>query len=184
MDLLPVLGMVVALSMDAFAVSVGVGLSLPLHRARHVARFSLCIGLFHILMPLLGWCGGAFFEPLIDSFDHWLAFALLGLVGLHMIAQALGKEPRKREGDPTRGISLIFLGVATSVDAFGVGLTMGVLDVPLFVPAFAIGAGAALMTAMGMTLGKALGSLVGRLAEIAGGIILMGIGLKILLEGL
>lgn len=184
MHIFAVLAMVVGLSMDAFAVSVGLGLANPFLARTCLIRFSSSIGLFHFFMPILGWCAGAFFDTVIAPFDHWAAFGLLSLVGLKMVYESLNRGEGPKGGDPTRGLSLVVLCTATSVDAFAVGMTMGVLNLPLLGPAIAIAAVAAGMTFMGLTLGRIVGFLGGKLAEVAGGLILVGIGLKVLLEHL
>lgn len=171
--------------MDAFAVAIATGIVLGDVSARQTFRLAWHFGFFQFLMPVIGWLAGLSVERLIAGYDHWLAFGLLGFIGAKMIyegAWGIGEEREAR--DPTRGISLVVLSVATSVDALAVGLSLGVLRVRIWYPAVVIGAVACLLTAAGMHLGKRLGGRFGEAVEIAGGGILIAIGVKILLQHL
>lgn len=182
---LTLLGIAVGLAMDAFAVALGVGLALATVTRRQAFRLSWHFGLFQFLMPVLGWLAGRTVERQIAAVDHWLAFALLAGIGGKMLYEAGrgGTEPRAA-GDPTRGWSLLALSVATSVDALAVGLSLGLLRVRIWYPAAVIGVVAALLTAAGLRLGKRLGAIFGRRMEALGGVVLLAIGAKILLEHL
>jgi putative Mn2+ efflux pump MntP len=134
-------------------------------------------------MTILGWAVGLTFQSLIESFDHWLAFALLLAVGGHMIREALSDHPDQcAPTDPTRGWSLVMLSVATSIDALAVGLSFALLKVVILLPALVIGLVAALLTAGGLHLGRLLKhtSRLGPAVEVGGGLILIAIGLNIL----
>jgi putative Mn2+ efflux pump MntP len=169
--------------MDAFAVAVAAGLALnPLTRG-HVLRLSSSFGLFQALMPALGWAAGKAVHRHVAALDHWVAFALLAFVGGRMILGALGDGQEARvEKDPTTGWTLLVLSVATSIDALAVGLSLAMIGSAILVPALVIGVVAAAMTAIGMKLGRRLGALWGKRVEVVGGIVLVGIGVKIVIE--
>ena len=183
MDFLTLLGIAVALAMDAFAVALGTGLCLPRLTGRHLFRFGFHFGLFQALMPIIGWLAGVTVRVYIESFDHWLAFGLLILVGGKMLWEAChGEADRCQRGDPTRGWSLLLLSVATSIDALAIGLSLAILGVTIWFPALVIGLVAGLLTTCGMLLGRRIGQSWGQRVEIFGGLVLIGIGVKILLE--
>lgn len=183
MDSLTLFGIAIALAMDAFAVALGTGLTLPNLTGRHLFRFGFHFGLFQALMPVLGWFAGVSVREQIEAFDHWLAFGLLTLVGGKMLWEAWrGGDDEPREGDPTRGLSLVMLSLATSIDALAVGLSLAVLGVTIWTPALVIGLIAAILTVCGMLLGRRLGRAWGTGVEIFGGLVLIAIGVKILLE--
>ena len=182
MDLLTLLGLAVALAMDAFAVALGIGVSVSPLTGRHLFRLGFHFGLFQALMPVIGWLAGRSVQAYIVNYDHWIAFGLLALVGGHMIFEAFHPEKEERQtGDPTRGYSLIFLSIATSIDALAVGLSLGMLEVVVWFPALIIGLVAGVFTVAGMLLGRKVGDRWGARVEILGGIVLIGIGLKIVL---
>jgi putative Mn2+ efflux pump MntP len=136
-------------------------------------------------MTVIGWAGGLTFRSLIESFDHWLAFILLFLVGARMIHEALDiDEGGKAPADPTRGMSLVILSVATSIDALAVGLSFSFLQADILMPALIIGIVASLLTALGIHLGRMLRHTdrLGAAVEISGGLVLIGIGIKILFD--
>ena len=183
MDPLTLFGIAIALAMDAFAVALGAGLTLPELTGRHLFRFGFHFGLFQALMPVFGWLAGVSLREYIEAVDHWLAFGLLALVGGKMLWEALQEQDdTPRLEDPTRGWSLVMLSVATSIDALAVGLSLAVLGLDIWAPALIIGLTAGILTLCGMLLGQRLGSAWGQKVEIFGGLILLAIGLKILLE--
>ncbi len=183
MDFLTLFSIAIALAMDAFAVALGAGLILPHLTGRHLFRFGFHFGLFQALMPVLGWLAGTSIRSQIEAFDHWLAFGLLSLVGGKMLWEAWrGDAGEPREGDPTRGLSLVMLSIATSIDALAVGLSLAVLGVTIWTPALVIGLIAGALTVCGMLLGRRLGQAWGPRVEIFGGLVLIVIGMKILLE--
>jgi len=186
MDLLNLLALAVALAMDAFAVAVVAGLAVNPLTKRHVFRLSFHFGLFQGLMPTIGWFAGVTIHKYISAFNHWIAFGLLAFLGGKMLhsAFAVGEGTTKTSGDPTSGWSLVMLSVATSIDALAVGLTLGLIGSKILVPVLVIGVVAALFTILGMHLGRRVGTRWGRKVEILGGFILIGIGIKILLESL
>ena len=185
MNLLTLLGIAVGLAMDAFAVAIGIGLNAQEVGLRKTLRLAWHFGLFQALMPIVGWLAGLSVERWISGVDHWVAFGLLAAIGGHMIYEALhGDEEARASRDPTRGVSLIVLSVATSIDALAVGLSLALLGVEIWWPAAVIGVVAFVFTAAGLHLGRRFGSLLGRRMEVAGGLILIGIGVKILADHL
>jgi putative Mn2+ efflux pump MntP len=185
MDILSLAVVAVALAMDAFAVALATGLSLPQLNGRQLFRFSFHFGLFQGLMPILGWLAGTSLRLKIEDYDHWLAFALLCFVGVNMLRDACSSdEGRERTEDPTRGLSLVLLSIATSIDALAVGLSLSLLGITIWTPALVIGLTAAALTLCGMLLGRRLASAWGKRVEIFGGLLLIGIGSKILIEHL
>ena len=184
-NLWPILLISVALGMDAFSVALGIGAARHRVSLRAILRLSASFGLFQFFMPIAGWLGGMTIAAYIDSYDHWIAFAVLLYVGGKMIHQSFRGEEAPAPGqDPTRGITLIMLSVATSIDALAVGLSMAVMKTPILCPSAVIGIVAFVMTAVGMLFGERLGKMFGRRVEALGGLILIGIGLKILWDGL
>ena len=182
---LSVLAIAVALAMDAFAVSVSAAATLPAVTWRHYFRLSFHFGLFQFLMPVVGWALGLSVRSYIETWDHWIAFAMLALVGLNMLREAwFGEEEESSSGDPSRGLQLVMLAVATSIDAMAVGLSFAMLGVSVWWPAAVIGLVCAAITATGVKLGRLLGSssFLGNKASVLGGLVLIGIGLKILHE--
>jgi len=187
MDWLSLLALSVALAMDAFAVSIVTGLTLDPMTRRHIFRIAFHFGLFQAAMPVIGWLAGSAIQPYIAAFDHWIAFGLLAFVGGKMLWESHGGEEAAadREGrDPTRGWSLLMLSVATSIDALAVGLSLAMVSAPIVVPAIVIGLVAAAFSTVGMLLGRRVGTAWGKRVEVLGGLILIGIGVKILAEHL
>ncbi len=172
----------VGLSMDAFAVSVCKGLSVWDLEPKHAVLAGVWFGGFQALMPLLGWLLGIRFESLITSIDHWIAFVLLAVIGGNMIKEAFG-EPDEQSDD--FGVKTMFLmAVATSIDALAVGISFAFLSVDIVPAASLIGVTTCLLSALGIYIGHYFGLRFKAKAEFVGGIILIGIGLKILLEHL
>ncbi len=183
MDFLTLAGIAIALAMDAFAVALAAGLTLPRLTGRHLFRFGFHFGLFQALMPIIGWLAGVSLREQIEAFDHWLAFILLSCVGAKMLRDSFSdSDSDQSPADPTRGMSLVMLSIATSIDALAIGLSLAVLGVVIWTPALVIGVTACLLTLCGMLLGRRLGSAWGPRVEILGGLLLIGIGIKILLE--
>ena len=181
MDPLSVLGIAIALAMDAFAVSLAVSAALGSVKPRQAFRLSFHFGLFQFLMPLVGFFSGELLGRFIQAVDHWIAFGLLLWVGGGMLVSGIkGEERFSSDRDPTRKGSLVMLSVATSIDALAVGFSLSLMGVHIWMPAIVIGLVAALLTLTGLLVGAGLGRLVGRWAEIIGGLILIGIGLKVL----
>ena len=182
MDLLSVIIIAIALAMDAFSVSISAGMIIKNPDFRQYFRLSFHFGLFQFIMPVTGFFAGAYIEDYIKDYDHWIAFGLLLFIGAKMIKEAFSQSKDDTiQKDPSKGISLIILSVATSIDALAVGLSIGVLDRPIILPSIIIGVVCSLFSITGITIGKKLSS-VNRKAEIIGGILLVIIGIKILIE--
>jgi manganese efflux pump family protein len=188
MDLVSIFFVAVALAMDAFSVCVSCGIAIPRPGPGHYFRLAFSFGLFQFLMPVIGFFGGMYLERYIQSYDHWIAFGLLAFIGLKMIRESFSGEgvecPVDQRRDPTRGWSLLVLSVATSIDALAVGLSIGVLNRPIFLPSIIIGIVCAIISAIGVALGSRVGSIFGKRAEAVGGLVLIAIGIKILVEHL
>ena len=186
MPFLEILAMAVALAMDAFAVAIASGAALRIVTNRQTFRLAWHFGLFQAAMPIIGWFGGFLVRDYFLRFGHWIAFALLLYIGGHMLWEALHHDENDACQDPTIGSRLIMLSVATSIDALAVGFTLAMLGLSIWFPAAIIGVVALLFTAAGMHLGRFLGcqTRLGHYAEVLGGIVLMGIGGKILWQGL
>ncbi len=183
MSFLTITGIAVALAMDAFAVAIAAGVILKTVSFRQFFRLAWHFGLFQAMMPVLGWSVGLTFREGIEAFDHWVAFCLLAFVGGHMIQEAFQpRENRPDRKDPTRGATMVLLSVATSIDALAVGLGLAVLNVSVWLPAAVIGVVAGGFTVLGLSIGKKAGQVRGisRFAEVAGGVILLAIGFRIL----
>lgn len=176
----------VALAMDAFAVALAIALSLKTPSRGQVFRLAFSFGLFQFIMPVAGWFAGRGLHAFIRGFDHWMAFGLLTFIGGKMILESavIGREEDDAGCDPTRGASLVILSVATSIDALAVGLSVSLLGVEILFPAVVIGLVAFLLTVVGMRLGPFVGRILGKRMEAVGGIVLIAIGLKILVEHL
>lgn len=169
-----------ALGCDAFAVGMGVGARVC--NPRQVFRLSFHFGLFQFIMPLLGWFLGQNLAGAAGRWESWIACVLLLFIGGKMAGESLFRKDSHKEPDcidPTRGWSLIALSVATSVDALGVGFSIGILGFGLLFPAVWIGVTAGVMTWIAMKLGERLSERFGRRVEIAGGIILMAVAINL-----
>jgi len=186
MDVVSILLIAIGLGVDAFSVAVATGVLLGRPSGAAVFRMSFTFGFSQFAMPLLGWSAGRTISRPIESFDHWVAFGLLLVVGGKMIVEAFreGGSDRAPAADPTRGWTLPMLAVATSIDALAVGLSLALLDAAILYPSIMIGVAAFAMTWAGMAFGGRIGSWLGRKVEIAGGLILIGIGVKILIDHL
>ncbi len=175
----------IGLGMDAFAVSLAVGGFRERLSFRPVFRLSFHFGLFQFLMPVIGWYAGSYISDYLEPIDHWIAFGLLAFIGVKMIRESLTDgHDSIRKSDATRGWMLIILSIATSIDALAVGLSMAFLGIDVWLPSAVIGIVACAMTAVGMAFGRRLGARFGKRMELIGGLTLIAIGIKILLEHL
>lgn len=174
------LGISVGLAMDAFAVAIAAGLAVESVTPRHVFRLGFHFGLFQFMMPILGWLAGGQLASYIGDYDHWAAFALLAYVGGKMLWDAWSDQKAESAGDPTRGVRLVTLSIATSIDALAVGMTMALLGVSVWLPSVVIGVVTATLTAIGITFGGRLGARWEHWADVIGGGILILIGVKLL----
>lgn len=184
MSLIEIIIIAIGLSMDAFAVSICKGLSIGRTTISQRTAAGLWFGGFQALMPLIGFFLGSGFSSLIDSADHWIAFGLLALIGANMLREALGK---KEDGTIDRSMGfkqMLLLAIATSIDALAVGVSMAFLDVNIWFAVTIIGIATFVFSYIGMMIGSTFGIKYKTPAEIAGGLILIAIGIKILLTHL
>lgn len=186
MSLVMVLGLAVALAMDCFAVSMGLACGTKSLSGRQTLRMALYFGGFQFGMPVMGWYAGEKVVRFMSGLDHWIAFGLLFGIGGKMLYEAfhLSDEEKACRPDQTRGARLLLLSVATSIDALAVGLSLGVIKTGILYPASVIGAVCFVMTIVGARLGPLAGKAVGKRAELLGGLILIGIGLRVLYDHL
>lgn len=183
MSLWELLVLAVGLAMDAFAVSICKGLSIRKLKLSQALCVGLWFGVFQALMPVAGWLLGSSFTGLIQSVDHWVAFALLAIIGGNMLREGLKGDEEKC--DPSLGFGeMLTLAVATSIDALAVGITFALIEVEIAPAAALIGAVTFAISAAGVKVGNLFGAKYKSRAEIFGGIVLILIGLKILLEHL
>jgi len=184
MDTITLFGLALALAMDAFAVALGTGTVLARLTGRHLFRLGFHFGLFQAMMPVIGWLAGQTIIQWVAAWDHWIAFTLLALIGGRMILEARSAEEERAERDPTRGLSLVLLSIATSIDALAVGFSLSVIGISIWMPALVIGLVAGILTVCGMLIGDRISGRWGPRVEILGGCILIGIGIRILVEHL
>lgn len=184
-DLLSIFLIAVSLSADCFAVALCGNVSRKSSTVSPMLRVSFSFGLFQTLMSVTGWFVGRTVIDFIEGYDHWAAFVLLAGIGGKMLWEAFhAKEECEARTDITKGLVLLTLSVATSIDSLAVGLSFAFIKVDIFMASLIIGLVAFVITIVGFLLGEKVGSLLGKRAEAAGGIILIGIGLKILLTDL
>lgn len=182
MGVLTILGIGVALAMDSFTVAVGGGIRMPNLGIRHALKIALFFGFFQAAMPVLGWFAGLRLHELIADLDHWVAFALLCLVGAGMIRESrrAGRDRGRHNLLDLRILCLLSL--ATSIDALAVGLSFALLDIPIALPALLIGVITFVLSFLGALIGSRLGQAFERSAELVGGVILIAIGFRILIS--
>lgn len=172
----------IGLAMDAFAVAMGAAGAGTLRGKRAVFRISFHFGLFQFMMPVIGWYSGLQLAHMVQAFDHWIAFILLGFVGGRMVYEALDSYSPPPSSDPSRGRNLVILSLATSIDALAVGFSLAMLNLAIWYPSVIIGLITAGLSLAGIYIGKKLGQLIGRRMGFVGGLILISIGTKIVLE--
>ena len=173
-----------ALSLDAFAVSVSSGFCIKQLHIRHALKISLSFGLFQAIMPIIGWLAGFRLKQFIEGVDHWIAFSLLFIIGCKMIWESR-RFPENEEKCKDIGNSQLFiLSIATSLDALAVGITLPFLNISIVTAPLIIGMITFVLCFVGIYLGNRFGHLFEKKIEAAGGIVLILIGVKILLEGL
>lgn len=184
MDIINTFGIAVGLAMDAFAVSIAAGAVICVIRFRYAFKIGITFGLFQFIMPILGWFLALQIKQLIGQFDHWIAFVLLLIVGGRMIYESFRIDERKSRFVLLSVGWLIAMGLATSIDALIIGVTFALLGSLIILPSIVIGIVAFSFSFIGFVLGCRIGHLFENKVEIAGGIILIGIGLKILIQHL
>ena len=171
-----------ALSMDAFSVAIALGAAGRQHSRLAAFRLAAAFGLFQFFMPILGWLLGRTVVSYIADYDHWVAFGLLAIVGIRMIKEYFDRDDKERLKDPTKGWPLLVLSIATSIDALAVGVSFAFFDVNIYYAGAVIGMVCFAITAAGMVFGKALSRVLGKKAVLVGGLVLIGIGIKIVVE--
>lgn len=182
MGILELLAVAVGLSMDAFAVSICKGLSVGKISFRHMLTAGLYFGGFQALMPYLGYCLGSSFSSLVASVDHWIAFGLLALIGINMIRES--REPAEKLDASFSVKAMLPLAVATSIDALAVGVSFAFMEINIYSSIAVIGIITMVLSALGIKAGNLFGAKNKSVSELIGGIVLIAIGLKILLQDL
>lgn len=173
-----------SLAMDAFAVSIAIGIHVREGSVKKALKVGLFFGAFQSLMPLLGYLAGTAFRKQIEFLDHWIAFLLLAVIGGKMVYDAFAGEEETQAIDPTNTRRLLVLAVATSIDALAVGISFAMVGANVWLGAAMAGAVAFGLSLLGVLAGKKLGERFQKRAMILGGLVLCGIGLKILIEHL
>jgi putative Mn2+ efflux pump MntP len=186
MNALSIILLSLAMSTDAFAAAIGKGTALERPHWREALRTGLIFGTIEGLTPIVGWLLGRVAVDYVAAWDHWIAFVLLGGIGLHMIRAGMRGDDEEDAPKPdSHGFWLLALtGFATSIDAMAVGVGLGFLGVGILPVAAAIGLTTFVMVTLGVMLGRVLGAIAGKRAEIVGGVLLIGIGCAILVEHL
>ena len=184
MDLVTSLLIAVGLAMDAFAVSIGAGTGGLVNDLRSKLRLAFHFGIFQAGMAVLGWLAGSTIQRWITGIDHWIAFGLLTYVGVNMIRSGLGKGDEENRRNPSKGATMVMLSLATSIDAMAVGLSLAMLSLPVIAPSVVIGLVTFGLSIFGLLAGGKLGEKFGKRMEVLGGVILIGIGLRVLIGDL
>ncbi len=180
---LPTLFLVaLGLSMDAFAAAIVAGVALGRPTFLDGLKIAAPFGAFALLFAVLGWGLGSYFREIVTEWDHWIAFGLLAIIGVAMIVEGLRHRRDPKERSALSPLALLTLAIATNVDEAAIGVTLAFLDTAIVSAALILGAVTFAAAAMGVHLGRVFGPLLGKKAEIVGGLVLIGLGVKILLE--
>lgn len=182
MSVIEIILMAVALAMDALAVAICKGMTIKKLTAEHTLKVGIYFGGFQAVMPIAGYYIGKTFADVIKSFDHWVVFALLAGLGVHMVIGAFKEE--KEHNDDFSHKTMIVLAIATSIDALAIGVSLSVMRSNLWINVAIIGAITFIMTSLGVFIGHKFGNKLGIKAELIGGFILIGVGLRVLIEHL
>ena len=172
------------LAMDCFAISITSGITIRHLRINYALKIAIFFGSFQAVMPAIGWLAGLSLRDFISDVDHWIAFGLLGFIGCKMIYEAIKIEAGEKEIYPLNSYVLLMLSVATSIDALAVGVSFAFLKISIVSPIIVIGIVTFLVSFLGVFIGNRFGHFFEKKIEIVGGIILIGIGIKILVEHL
>lgn len=184
MDAITILFIAFGLAMDAFAVAIASGIATKRMTVNNVLKIAASFGAFQMLMPMIGWLAGLSLADVISGFDHWVAFALLGIIGCKMVYESLRLGPGDEAANPLNAYTLLVLSIATSIDALAVGVSFAFLTVSIAAPVVVIGAVTFAMSFAGVYIGGRFGHFFERKIQVLGGLVLIGIGIKILLEHL
>ena len=181
MDFITLLLLAIGLCFDTFAVSVSSGLLKKEIVFWQAVRIAIILALFQAFMPVVGWLGGISIRTWIEPFDHWIALGILTILGIKMLIESFKKEEDKNI-DPMNIRVVVTMALATSIDALAVGISFAIIQVNMFLAVFTIGSVTFLASMLGILFGKKTGSHLGQKMEIVGGLILIVIGIKIVLE--
>ena len=184
MDIISIVLIAVGLAMDAFAVSITSGITIKSLRINNAFKIAIFFGLFQAVMPIIGWLAGLSLRDYISAVDHWIAFGLLSFIGCKMIYESITVQSSEKEINPLNVYVLLVLSVATSIDALAVGVSFAFLKVSIVTPVIIIGTVTFFLSYLGVYIGDRIGHFFENKIEIAGGLLLIGIGIKILVEGL
>lgn len=182
MSIIEIIVLSIGLAMDATAVSMTNGMNDTKMKVKKILLIGLTFGLFQAIMPLLGYLFGTLFVDFVEKIDHWIALILLGFLGIQMLREGFSKNEDKEEVKVLGLKMLLIQGVATSIDALAVGVSLASLKANILVAVISIGIITTLLSIIGVYVGKKFGNLLNNKASILGGIILIGIGLKIFIE--
>ena len=184
MSIISIIIIALALAMDAFAVAIASGITIKNLKTKHALTIGAWFGLFQAVMPLIGWFIGLRLQNFMSDIDHWIAFSLLSLVGCKMIYESFKIDTADEKKNPLDINTLLLLSIATSIDALAAGISFAMLDISIITPILMIGFITFLMSFAGVFIGNKAGHFFEKKIEIGAGIILIGIGTKILLEHL
>jgi putative Mn2+ efflux pump MntP len=184
MDMITILLIAIGLAMDCFAVSIASGVTIKDLKVQNALKIATFFGTFQALMAFIGWLAASSFADLISGIDHWIAFILLAIIGGKMIYESLKKESEKKQFDPLNLHVLLILSIATSIDSLAVGVSFAFLNIYIIAPIIIIGIASFAFSIFGTYLGNRIGEYFKNKVEFLGGIILIGIGLKVLIEHL
>jgi putative Mn2+ efflux pump MntP len=184
MDIITIIVIAFGLAMDAFAVSITSGITIKNLKINNALKIAVFFGLFQAIMPLVGWLAGLSLRGFISEIDHWIAFGLLSFIGCKMIYESITVQSSKKEINPLNVYVLLVLAVATSIDALAVGVSFAFLKVSIVTPVIVIGTITFILSFFGVFVGNRIGHFFENKIEIAGGLVLIGIGVKILIEHL
>jgi len=184
MNLLEIIIIAIGLSMDAFAISITLGLSVTKPKIKELLIPGIYFGLFQAFMPFIGYFVGINFANKIQYLDHWIAFLLLGFIGGKMIKDSFSKEETKVNKNPFRFYAMLLLAIATSIDALAVGITFAFFEINIFSTIIIIGLTTFCISVIGVKIGNIFGTKFKSKAEFIGGVVLVILGLKILIEHL
>ncbi|MFA8436390.1 MAG: manganese efflux pump MntP family protein [Marinifilaceae bacterium] len=184
MEPISILLIALGLSVDSFAASVSSGLAIKRIQFLQAVKIAFFLAVFQAGMPLIGWYAGLGLKDIIKEYDHWIAFGLLSALGAKMIWESINGKDEENNFNPLKLMVLIGISIATSIDALVIGVSFALLDLAIIIPILAIGIVTFIASMLGMLLGKKLGDKFSQKFEILGGIVLIGIGLRILIEHL
>jgi len=184
MEFLTILIIAIALAMDAFAVSIASGAAYRQLHIKHTLRIAIFFGGFQAFMPLLGALAGLSFRDYIEDYDHWIAFAILAIIGSKMVYESFKITEAEKNYSPKNILVLLTLSVATSIDALAVGITLSIVVTSVTIAVIVIGLVTFILSYIGVILGKRLGHFFENRIEAVGGVVLIGLGIKILIQHL